>query len=131
MATAAELIPLPARRALRGAIALVWLYQGLWHKLLVVDERHRRIVAQALGERLGPLALAGIGMMETLIALAVLFLFLPMPVAWLQILLLAGMNTAGLLSAAKDIPDPAGMVTMNLVFAIAVWINGRLSSRSA
>lgn len=130
MATATELIPPQGRWALRSAIALVWLYQGLWHKVLVVDERHRRIVVQALGERMGPLALGGIGLGETLLALAVLFSFLPMPVAWMQILLLAGMNTAGLLSAAKDIPDPIGMVTMNLVFGVAVWINGRLSSKA-
>jgi len=128
MATAAELIPRQARWVLRSAIALVWLYQGLWHKLLVVDERHQRIVAQALGEHLGPVALGGIGLLETLLAFAVIFSFMPMRAAWMQILLLAGMNTVGLLSAAKDIPDPMGMVTMNFVFAAAVWINGRFSS---
>ena len=128
MATTAKLIPWQARWVLRSAIALVWLYQGLWHKVLAVDERHQRIVVQALGEHIGPVALGGIGLLETVLAFAVLFSFMPMRAAWMQILLLVGMNTVGLLSAAKDIPDPMGMVTMNLVFAAAVWINGWLSS---
>jgi hypothetical protein len=130
MANAAQLIPIHAYWALRGSIALVWLYQGLWHKLLAVDEHHRRIVEQALGATLGPVALSGIGLVETAIAGAVLAAFKPMQVAWLQIVLLAGMNTAGLLSAAGEIPDPVGMVTMNLVFGVATWVNGRLSCRA-
>lgn len=115
---------------LRAAIALVWLYQGLWHKVLAVDERHRRIVVQALGEGMGPVALGGLGLLETLLALAVLFSVRPMAIAWVQIALLAGMNAAGLLTSAKDIPDPLGMVTMNFVFVVAVWINGRLSLKA-
>lgn len=30
------------------------------------------------------------------------------------------MNTGGILSAAGEIPDPVGMVLMNLVFSLAI-----------
>ncbi len=78
---------------LRLAVALVWLYQGLWHKIVAVDARHLEIVASA--PRFLPPRLA-LGM-------------------------LVAMNAAGIWFAGDKIPDIGGMITMNLVFALAIW----------
>ena len=123
----------PTRWALKLAIASVWLYQGLWNKFLVVrvfgwDDRHLLIMQQALGEKMGDLALYGLAGLETLFALAVLVSWRPLWMAGAQIGLLLGMNSAGILFAASSIPDIGGMLTMNAVFCVAVWMNGKLSS---
>lgn len=117
---------------LRWSIAVVWLYQGLWNKCFVVhvlawDDRHLRIMQQALGASLGSLALSGLATVETLFALAVLWRFRPLITAWSQILLLVTMNAAGIAFAARDIPDVGGMLTMNAMFCVAIWINSKFS----
>lgn len=114
---------------LRFGIAGVWLYQGLWHKVIALEDRHRRIMVSALGESLGTMALPGLGLLEAAIGLAVLWRSMPKVLTWAQIGLLVVMNGGGLLFASADIPDPVGMITMNLVFAAAVWLNGWLTER--
>jgi len=135
MAASTAMISDRVRIFLQGSIALVWLYQGFWNKFLVVhvlgwDDRHLRIMQQAFGENLGGLALYGLAGFETLLALAVMLRFRPVATAWCQILLLLGMNTAGIVFAAADIPDIGGMLTMNAVFGVAIWINGQLGRDS-
>jgi hypothetical protein len=103
------------------AVALVWLYQGLWHKLVAVDARHLEIVAAAPTFVAPRLALGIIGAWETLLGLAVLFRWRPRPYAWLQIGTLIGMNSAGILFAGDKIPDIGGMLSMNLVFVLCIW----------
>jgi hypothetical protein len=124
------------RWALKFTIALVWLYQGLWNKFLVVrvfawDDRHLRIMQQALGAKVGDLALYGLAGLETLFALAILVSWRPLWMAGAQISLLLGMNAAGILFAASSIPDVGGMLTMNAVFCVAIWIDAKLSPGSA
>lgn len=111
----------------KSSIAIVWLYQGLWHKVLSSDDRHRRIMAQALGEGTGPPLCMALGLFEAALGIAVLLGFLPRWVAVLQILLLVGMNAAGLIFAAGSIPDPVGMIVMNLAFALSLWMHASLS----
>ena len=106
---------------LRFAVGLVWLYQGLWHKLLAVDARHLEIVAAAPSFLPPRVALAAIGAWETLLGLAVWFRWGPRPAAWLQIGTMIAMNTAGILFAGDKIPDIGGMLTMNMVFILAIW----------
>lgn len=127
--TQCSMPPLWARWWLRVSVACVWFYQGLWHKVVALDDRHHRIMASALGESIGRMALPALGLLETAIGLAVLLRFLPMMVACGQIGLLVLMNGGGLLFAWADIPDPVGMITMNLVFVAAVWMNGWLTLR--
>lgn len=106
---------------LRLSVVLVWLYQGLWHKLLAVDARHLEIVASAPAFLPPRLALGVIGGWETLLGLAVLFQWRPRTAAWLQIGTMVGMNAAGILFAGDKIPDIGGMLTMNLVFVLTIW----------
>lgn len=106
---------------LRAAVALVWLYQGLWHKIVAVDARHLEIVASAPSFLPPRLALGMIGGVETLFAVSILAGWRQRLFAWLQIGMLAAMNAAGILCAGDKIPDIGGMLTMNLVFALTIW----------
>ncbi len=106
---------------LRVAVALVWLYQGLWHKIVAVDARHLEIVASAPSFLPPRLALGMIGGLETLFAISILTRWRQRLFAGLQIGMLVAMNTAGILFAGDKIPDIGGMLTMNLVFALTIW----------
>ncbi len=108
-------------RLLRLAVAAVWLYQGLWHKVIAADERHLEIVASAPSFLPPRLALGLIGGWESLFAIAVLLRWRQPLFAWLQIGTLGAMNAAGILFAGDKIPDIGGMLTMNLVFALTIW----------
>ncbi len=106
---------------LRLAVALVWIYQGLWHKIIAVDVRHLEIVA-SLPAFLSPrLVLGMIGGLETFFALSILIKWQPRLFAWLQIGMLMVMNFAGILFAGNKIPDIGGMLTMNFVFGLTIW----------
>ena len=108
---------------LRGAIAAVWLYEGLWCKILA-GAPHQEAIASSISRlcSLSPkLALAGVGIFECLLAAWVLSARKPRAAAAVQTVLLTGMNTAGLLWARRFIPDPAGMVVQNFAFLTLVW----------
>jgi uncharacterized membrane protein YphA (DoxX/SURF4 family) len=106
---------------LRLAVAMVWIYQGLWHKLIAVDARHLEIVASAPSFLPPRLALGLIGGMETLFAISILVRWRERLFAWLQIGVLVAMNAAGILFAGDQIPDIGGMLTMNLIFSLTIW----------
>ena len=106
---------------LRSAVALVWLYQGLWHKVIAVDARHLEIVASAPAFLPPRLVLGMIGGVETLFAISILAGWKQRHFACLQIGMLVAMNAAGILFAGDKIPDIGGMLTMNLVFALTIW----------
>jgi hypothetical protein len=114
---------------LRIAVALVWLWQGLWLKVIAVDPRHLEIVSAAPFGMSKHLLLGLIGAVETSFAIATLFRFRPRLFAWLQILALAAMNGCGIAFAADRIPDIGGMLAMNLVFALAIWGLGHHAPR--
>jgi uncharacterized membrane protein YphA (DoxX/SURF4 family) len=105
---------------LRVAVALVWLYQGLWHKIVAVDARHLEIVASAPSFLPPRLALGMIGGLETWFAISILARWRQRLFAWMQIGMLVAMNAAGILFAGDKIPDIGGMLTMNLVFALTI-----------
>ncbi len=105
---------------LRLAIALVWLYQGAWLKVIAVDPHHLSIVESAIPFGSPRLWIGAIGAFETFLAIWFLAGWKRPWCAWAQVGLLVVMNTGGILSAGEEIPDPVGMVLMNLVFAIAI-----------
>ncbi len=106
---------------LRLAVAMVWLYQGLWHKIVAVDAKHLEIVASAPSFLPPRLALGLIGGLETLFAISILTKWRQQNFALLQIGMLVVMNAAGIIFAVEKIPDIGGMLTMNLVFSLAIW----------
>jgi uncharacterized membrane protein YphA (DoxX/SURF4 family) len=108
----------------RLAIALVWIYQGLWCKVLGRTPRHAKVVESTpfLGARGSHVVLLALGWFEVLLGIWVLTGLYLYPAAILQTALLFAMNTGGLLWASKIIPDPAGMLFHNFAFLVLIWI---------
>lgn len=113
--------------ALRVIVALVWLHEGLWQKL-IVRAPHEVAVVEAVGQ-LGPLAplqlLTLIGVGETLLAVGVLSGMFGRALAVFQMGLLVMMNTIGIISSGGTaIPDPLGLVIKNLPLLMCIALIG-------
>ena len=107
---------------IRISIALVWLYQGLWCKLLGRAPRHEKVIAAApFFGRHARLALVLLGVFECALAAWVLSGWRMAEAALAQTALLLGMNAGGVLWARAIIPDPAGMVFQNFAFVLLAW----------
>jgi hypothetical protein len=108
----------------RLAVALVWLYQGLWCKLVSADLDQAAILRGVpfLGEQHAPLALRAIGALETALALWVITGWRPFTAALAQTLLLVAMNGGGLLWSGEHIAHPGAMLTQNFAFLTLAWI---------
>jgi uncharacterized membrane protein YphA (DoxX/SURF4 family) len=116
----------PALIVMRVAVAAVWLYEGLWNKLLGGAARQVQVVSAV--PRLGPLFgssfLKLLGAAEVLVAAWVLSGILPGFCAIAQVTLLVLLNVNGLLWARHIIHDPGGMVVKNAAFLVLVWACG-------
>ena len=108
----------------RLAVALVWLYQGLWCKALGRCPGHQAIVeaVPGLSVRAASFALAGLGIVEVGLAVWVLSGWRPRMAAAAQTLLLAGMNGGGLLWGREHIADPGAMIVQNVAFLTLAWM---------
>lgn len=109
---------------LRLPIVLVWLYQGLWCKLLGGMPHHQAIVSAVpfLPPAGAHAFLLALGAAEVLLGLWVLSGRALRLAALVQTALLLAMNTGGLLWGRASIVDPAGMVLQNLVFLTLIWV---------
>lgn len=114
----------PSNKLIRRAIALVWLYQGLWCKVLGGIPRQEAVIAAApiVGSAAGHNTLIALGMVECGIAVWVLSGRWMRQAAIVQTVLLAAMNTGGLIWATRLIPDPVGMVLENFTFLLLIWV---------
>jgi hypothetical protein len=120
---------LPPLLAVRGAVAAVWLYEGLWCKLLG-GERHQVQVVEAvpvLGPVIGARFLKALGLLEVAIAVWVMSGVMPGPCAITQVALLVALNANGLIWARHIIHDPAGMVVKNVSFLLLAWVAAAMS----
>ncbi len=117
-----DLMPPPV--LVRSAIAAVWLYEGLWCKVLGRLPSQERIVEAVpfLGPGAGRLFLKALGVVEALLGLWVLSGWEPVWAAIVQTVLLVGMNANGILFARKLIHDPAGMVVKNAALVVLMWV---------
>ena len=120
-------------RLARVAIALVWLYNGLWCKLLAGCPGHAAIVADVPGVEPvgGGRILAALGLLEAGLAAWVLSGRKPVLAALVQTSLLLAMNVGGLVWGRARIADPAAMVVNNLAFLALVWLHARASVPSS
>lgn len=106
------------------AVAGVWLYEGLWCKLLS-GVPHQLDVVDAVplfDRRSAGWLLKLIGVVECALGAWVLIGWQPVLAAAAQTGLLVSMNSGGLLYARKIIPDPAGMVVKNFAFLVLAWV---------
>lgn len=111
-------------RLIRLAIALVWLYQGLWCKVLGGAPRHEAVIAAApfIGPATARAAMVAIGLVECGLALWVVSGWRMRWAALAQTALLVGMNAAGLVWARSLLADPVGMILQNFAFVLLIWI---------
>lgn len=109
-------------RAVLGiAIGSVWVFHGLYSKILDGIPRHRLIVAEILGEEIAGPATIGIGVLEVMLGVWA-FSGRKRPVcALVQTLSIAGMNTLEIFRAKDLLISAPGMVALNLVFLSLVW----------
>jgi hypothetical protein len=119
---------LPPAWLVHGAVAAVWLYEGLWCKLLR-GQPHEFEVVRAVpffGPRIGTLFLLALGVVEVAIAAWVLAGFAPLACAVAQTVLLVALNANGLMWARRIIHDPAGMIVKNFAFLVLAWVSASL-----
>jgi uncharacterized membrane protein YphA (DoxX/SURF4 family) len=122
-------IAFPALVVLRSAVAAVWLYEGLWNKLLGRAQREAQVVAAVpgFGPRFGRQFLKALGVVEVLLAIWIMSGVMPGACAICQTLLLIALNVNGLLWARHIIHDPAGMVIKNIAFLVLAWTCGAIA----
>jgi DoxX-like family len=110
----------------RASVAAVWLYEGLWCKLLGGIRSQVEVVTAVprLGPRIGPPVLKALGVVEVALAVWVMTGIAPGMCAIVQTGLLVVLNVNGVLWARHIIHDPAGMVVKNIAFLVLVWISG-------
>jgi hypothetical protein len=119
---------LPPFWLIRIAVAAVWLYEGLWCKLLRGQPHELEVVESVpyFGPRVGALFLQVLGVIEVLLAIWVLSGIAPVWCALAQTVLLVTLNANGLLWARRVIHDPAGMVIKNVAFLTLGWVAASL-----
>ncbi len=107
----------------------MWLYEGLWCKLLRGQPHEFEVVAAVpyFGPRIGTLVLQSLGAAEVALAIWTLSAIAPLLCAVTQTLVLVTLNANGLLWARHLIHDPAGMVVKNLAFLVLVWVSAGLT----
>lgn len=121
-------IAFPPLIVMRGAVAAVWLYEGLWCKVLGRAQLEAQVVAKVprFGPRFGQLFLKALGAIEVVLAAWVISGIHPGACAIAQVTLLVVLNVNGLLWARDIIPDPAGMIVKNIAFLVLVWACGAI-----
>jgi uncharacterized membrane protein YphA (DoxX/SURF4 family) len=116
--------------AIRVSVAMIWLYEGLWLKI-IHPVPHELAVVEAVA--FGPLSaerlLALIGGGETLLGLGVLSGLYPRFLAWFQGSVLVLMNGIGVAFSHGAIADPVGLLLKNLPLLLCIIVLGLYSSR--
>ncbi len=108
-------------RVLPLAIASVWIFHGLYSKLLDGIPRHRAIVARVLGEEWAVPATVVVGVLEVLLGAWVLSGWNRRACAVVQTLALVAMNSIEIAIARDLLISAAGMLALNAAFLAGVW----------
>jgi hypothetical protein len=120
------------RRFAAAAVAGVWLYHGVWCKLLGRCPEQLDVVAAVpwlRGRRAQPVLL-GVGVVETALAAWVVSGRRPRGAAALGTALVAGMNAGGFAFGRRHIPAPKTMVAENLAFLALAWLAAEEDARA-
>ncbi len=108
-------------RLLAALIGGVWVFHGLWSKVLGQVPRHELIVGRILGDRWAAPATLAIGLCEITLGLWVFTCLFRRTCATVQTLALVTMNTLEILIASDLLISAPGMVALNVVFLGLVW----------
>jgi len=116
--------PMPPLLLIQIAVAAVWLYEGMWCKVLGRSAHELEVVEATplFSKRQAWWFLKLLGVYESLLAVWVMTGWQPVWCALVQTLTLIGLNSAGLLFSRHLIPDPAGMVVKNIAFLVLAWV---------
>jgi hypothetical protein len=119
---------LPPAWLIHIAVAAVWIYEGLWCKLLRGQPHEFKVVEAVpwFGPRIGARFLMALGAVEVALAVWVLSRISPTLCAMAQTVLLVTLNANGLIWSRHVIHDPAGMVVKNFAFLVLVWVSASL-----
>jgi uncharacterized membrane protein YphA (DoxX/SURF4 family) len=126
-------VAMPPLWLLQAAVAAVWLYEGLWCKVLARSPHEFEVVAQVpfLAPSTSHALLRLLGVLEALLGAWVLSGWQPVAAALVQTGLLIGLNTSGIYFSRDRIPDPAGMVVKNAAFLVLAWATAGLTVAAA
>ena len=115
---------MPPLWLLQAAVAAVWLYEGMWCKVLGRSPLEFEVVAQVpfLAPATSHALLRVLGIVETALAVWILAGWQPIAAAIAQTALLVTLNTAGIYFSRQRIPDPAGMLVKNAAFLVLAWV---------
>lgn len=121
-------IVFPPLVIIRASVAAVWLYEGLWCKLLGRVQSQVQVVTAVprLGPRYGLAFLKGLGVVEVGLAAWVMAGIAPGLCAIVETALLILLNANGLVWARRIIHEPGGMVVKNIAFLVLVWVCGAI-----
>ena len=121
---------LPPSWLIRVAVAAVWIYEGLWCKLLRGQPHELKVVEAVpyFGPRVGALFLQVLGAVEVAIGMWTLTAIAPLACALVQTVLLVSLNASGLFWARHLIHDPGGMVIKNFAFLVLAWVSAGLAA---
>lgn len=108
-------------RVLPIFIGAVWVFHGLYSKILNRLPRHRLIVARILGERHATWLTRLIGCGEVLLGVWVFSGRAPLICAVVQTLGLTAMNALEIWRARELLISAWGMVVLNAAFLALVW----------
>ncbi len=107
--------------AAQVVIGSVWVFHGLYSKLLNGIPRHRNIVGRVLGENVGGLATKLIGSGEVLLGVWAFTGWEPLACAAVQTVALVAMNVLEIFLAGDLLISALGMVALNAGFLTLVW----------
>ena len=102
-------------------IGSVWVFHGLYSKLLNGIPRHRLIVGKILGFGKAGIATRTIGLLELLLGVWAFTGWHPMLCASVQTAAIIAMNTLEILLARELLISAIGMVALNCGFLSLVW----------
>jgi hypothetical protein len=102
-------------------IGSVWVFHGLYSKILNGIPRHRLIVGKILGAANAGLATTLIGLLEVLLGVWAFTGWQPVSCAAVQTTAIISMNALEIYLAKELLISALGMVILNLGFLALVW----------
>jgi hypothetical protein len=103
-------------------ISSVWIFHGLYSKLLNGVPRHRAIVGRVLGEEWAVPVTIIVGILEVTLGLWALSRWRRRECALVQTLAIVTMNSLEIARARDLLLSAPGMLLLNAMFLIGVWI---------